>query len=77
MNPDTIITRFYGLHKVKPKKEHSNYIVVMANVLNSSYFDMDEIYDLKVCLPKSLACTNPFRALQWVALLLVMIRRRI
>lgn len=48
MNPDTIITRFYGLHKVKPKKERSHYIVVMANVLNSGYFDMDEIYDLKV-----------------------------
>jgi hypothetical protein len=41
------VTRFYGLHRVKPHKEDRAYIVVMHNILCASYFDMDEIYDLK------------------------------
>ncbi len=47
-NPDTLLTRFYGLHRVKPHSEDSAFIVIMGNILCATYFDMDEIYDLKV-----------------------------
>ena len=49
-HPDTLITRFLGLHRVKPHKDKKAYIVVMFNVLYSAYFDIEELYDLKVLL---------------------------
>jgi len=46
-NPNTLIIRFFGLHRVKPHKDKKAYIIVMSSVLWCSYFKMHEIYDLK------------------------------
>jgi len=49
--PQTLITRFFGLHKIKYKPEGSlnfqrYYFVIMANVFNTK-MDISVRYDLK------------------------------
>jgi hypothetical protein len=44
-NPNTLISRFFGLHRVKPHKKDVRYFVVMDNVFGS--LDIDERFDLK------------------------------
>lgn len=47
-NPNSLLTRFFGLHRVKtafnPKRI---YFVVMGNIF-PGHLDIHEIYDLKV-----------------------------
>ncbi|KAJ3077690.1 Phosphatidylinositol-4-phosphate 5-kinase, partial [Quaeritorhiza haematococci] len=49
-NPDTLLTRIYGLHRVTTDENRTFYVVVMGNVF-PNYFGgvegMDEVYDLK------------------------------
>ena len=50
-NPQTLITRFFGLHKIKYKDDSSNsfqrvYFIIMANVFNTKRV-INVRYDLK------------------------------
>mmetsp|Transcript_21751 Transcript_21751/g.43154 ORF Transcript_21751/g.43154 Transcript_21751/m.43154 type:complete len:630 (+) Transcript_21751:3-1892(+) len=46
-NPDTLITRFFGLHKVRPhSSRHSKYFLVMSSVFFTD-LKLHSIYDLK------------------------------
>ena len=48
--PQTLITRFFGLHKIKYNKESGGiqrvYFIIMANVFNTSK-EINKRYDLK------------------------------
>ncbi len=47
-NPETLITRFYGLHQVKWKRRaviHKKYLVVMNNIFRG--IDVGLRFDLK------------------------------
>ena len=51
MNPDSMITRFYGLHKLQEKNDNgkvirTSYFVIMANIFNTPY-RISERYDIK------------------------------
>ena len=46
-NPNTLIARFYGLHRVKLPRGRKIHFVVMGNVFPPNK-DMHETYDLKV-----------------------------
>jgi len=49
-HPHTLITRFFGLHKIKYKKENAGYeriyFIIMANVFNTTR-KINVRYDLK------------------------------
>jgi len=44
-NPETLITRIYGIHKIKTKSK-STYIIIMSNLFSNGY-DVYKRYDLK------------------------------
>lgn len=44
--PDTLLTRFYGMHKVKPQAGHFVYFLIMGSVFASD-LPVHSIYDLK------------------------------
>jgi len=46
-NPHTLLTRFFGLHRVKPYKSAKTHFVVMGNIFGSDLL-VHEVYDLKV-----------------------------
>lgn len=46
-NPDTLLCRYYGLHRVKLPHGRKIHFVVMGNVLPPNK-DIHETYDLKV-----------------------------
>jgi len=47
-NPDTLIIRFFGLHKVKkPRGQGGYYFVIMGNIFAQACGDLHEKYDLK------------------------------
>lgn len=46
-NPDTLLCRYYGLHRVKLPHGRKIHFVVMGNVLPANK-DIHETYDLKV-----------------------------
>ncbi|CAG8741274.1 8453_t:CDS:2, partial [Acaulospora morrowiae] len=45
-NPDTLLSRFYGLHRVKLPRGHKIHFVVMNNIF-PPHRDIHETYDLK------------------------------
>lgn len=45
-NPNTLLAKYLGLHRVKTQKKSAVHFVVMTNV-HPSHLDMHEIYDLK------------------------------
>lgn len=45
-NPNTLLCRFYGLHRIKLPRGRKIHFVVMGNVLPSNK-DVHETYDLK------------------------------
>lgn len=45
-NPNTLLTRFYGLHKVKPQSSHFVYFLIMGSVFASD-LPVHSVYDLK------------------------------
>lgn len=45
-HPDSLMTRFYGLHRVKPHKEVTSRFLIMGSVFYTDKFIM-ETYDLK------------------------------
>ncbi|CAG8832453.1 14293_t:CDS:2, partial [Racocetra persica] len=45
-NPDTLLSRFYGLHRVKLPRGPKIHFVVMNNIF-PPHRDIHEIYDLK------------------------------
>jgi len=44
-NPNTLLTRLYGLHKISTENSKNIFFVVMENILLD--YEMDETYDLK------------------------------
>lgn len=46
--PDTLLNRFLGLYRLKPRKQPAVYFLAMSNCLLSP-FELDEVYDIKVC----------------------------
>ena len=46
-NSDTLIIRFYGLHRVKARHLRKYHFVVMANIFAQA-LDIHDRYDLKV-----------------------------
>lgn len=48
-NPDTLLCRYYGLHRVKLPHGRKIHFVVMGNVLPPNK-DIHETYDLKVMI---------------------------
>lgn len=48
-NPNTLLTRIYGLHRVKIPYTRKIHFLVMANIFPPNK-DMHESYDLKVTL---------------------------
>ena len=63
-NPNTLITRFYGMHRVKMHHlRRKMHFVIMASVFDTPK-EIHQRYDLKVCgLLTSLSCddTQTFR----------------
>ena len=52
-NPHTLISRFYGLHRVKLPRGRKIHFVIMNNLM-PPHRDIHETYDLKVrCEPKA------------------------
>jgi hypothetical protein len=47
MNPNTLLSRYYGLHRVKLAGGRKIHFVVMGNVLPPNK-DVHEVFDLKV-----------------------------
>ena len=47
-NPNTLITRFYGMHRVKPHKSDEKHFIIMGSVFHTPLF-VHEVFDLKVC----------------------------
>ena len=45
-NQDTLITRFYGMHRVKPHNGSTMHFVIMGSVFYTDKF-VHEVYDLK------------------------------
>jgi 1-phosphatidylinositol-4-phosphate 5-kinase len=45
-NPSTLITRFYGLHSIKPTNGRNVRFIVMNNVFDTKLY-VEERYDLK------------------------------
>ena len=45
-NPNTFITRFYGMHRVKPHKSDEKHFIIMGSVLNTPLY-VHVVYDLK------------------------------
>lgn len=48
-NPNSLLTRFFGLHRLKMSQTRKIYFVVMGNIFPPNK-DLHEIYDLKVSL---------------------------
>jgi 1-phosphatidylinositol-4-phosphate 5-kinase len=46
-NPNTLLTRFYGLHRIRKGNNRDLCLVVMANLFGNPELKMHEIYDLK------------------------------
>lgn len=49
-NPHTLLSRFYGLHRVKLPRGKKIHFVIMNNLF-PPHRDIHETYDLKVRLP--------------------------
>ncbi|CAG8583546.1 7025_t:CDS:2, partial [Diversispora eburnea] len=72
-NPNTLLSRFYGLHRVKLPHGHKIHFVVMNNIF-PPHRDIHEIYDLKGSTVgreynEQLAVNNPravLKDLNWV-----------
>lgn len=45
-NPDTLMTRFYGIHRVKPHRDKKKRFLVMGSVFYTTKF-IHRVYDLK------------------------------
>jgi 1-phosphatidylinositol-4-phosphate 5-kinase len=45
-NPNTFITRFYGMHRVKPHKSDEKHFIIMGSVFNTPLY-VHVVYDLK------------------------------
>lgn len=61
-NPNTLLARFYGLHRVKLPRGRKIHFVVMGNVFPPNK-DMHEVYDLKVRIARisTLSCQRLLR----------------
>jgi hypothetical protein len=46
-NPNSLLTRIYGVYKVKVKFMHAHNIIVMENIIGKHATEVTSIYDLK------------------------------
>jgi 1-phosphatidylinositol-4-phosphate 5-kinase len=46
-NPNTLLTRFYGMHRVKPHKKKQVHFLIMGSVFYTTKF-VHKVFDLKV-----------------------------